>query len=138
MIVVDSSVVAFLLMEGELTPEARELYRRDPDWVTPPIINHELLNILSAIGASGNEEFDIMETLWKECRALLGARQQVPDPIKALRRSIQTGISGFEAQYLSLAEQIDRPLISEDPRILSAAPGRAFSISGYLERFGPG
>lgn len=52
MIVVDATVVPFLFLEGELTEEVRDLHALDPGWVTPPILNHEMLHLLARLGAS--------------------------------------------------------------------------------------
>ena len=123
-IVVDSSVVAYLLIEGELTEVVRELYQVDSEWVTPPILNHEMLSILAAVGAEENSSHSV-EVIWRDIRALLGARQQVPDPVNSLRLAIELGISGYDAQYLSLAQQLNLPLITGETRLLEVTRGRA-------------
>ena len=123
MIVVDASVVAYLLIEGELTDVARELYRVDSDWVTPPILNHEILSILAAVGTE-EQSSQSVEVIWRDVRALLGTRQQVPDPVNSLRLAVEFGISGFDAQYLSLAQQLNLPLITGDARLIEATRGR--------------
>jgi predicted nucleic acid-binding protein len=131
MIVVDASVVAFLLIDGELTDAVRELHRIDPDWVTPPILNHEMLNILAAVGlAEGNSA--AMEGVWRDVRALVASRQQVPDPVRSLRLGVELGISGNEAQYLCLADSLGLPLITQEKNLLQAAPQRAVSVLDYL------
>ena len=131
MIVVDASVVAFLLIDGELTEAVRELYRIDTDWVTPPILNHEMLNILAAVGsAEGNSA--AMEGVWRDVRALVASRQQVPDPVRSLRLGVELGISGNEAQYLCLADSLGLPLITQEKNLLQSAPKRAVSVLDYL------
>jgi predicted nucleic acid-binding protein len=131
MIIVDASVVAFLLIDGELTDAVRELHRIDPDWVTPPILNHEMLNILAAVGsAEGNSA--AMEGVWRDVRALVASRQQVPDPVRSLRLGVELGISGNEAQYLCLADSLGLPLITQEKNLLQAAPQRAVSVLDYL------
>ncbi len=131
MIVVDASVVAFLLIDGELTDAVRELHRINPDWVTPPILNHEMLNILAAVGsAEGNSA--AMEGVWRDVRALVASRQQVPDPVRSLRLGVELGISGNEAQYLCLADSLGLPLITQEKNLLQAAPQRAVSVLDYL------
>ena len=131
MIVVDASVVAFLLIDGELTDAVRELHRINPDWVTPPILNHEMLNILAAVGsAEGNSA--AMEGVWRDVRALVASRQQVPDPVRSLRLGVELGISGNEAQYLCLADSLGLPLITQEKNLLQAAPRRAVSVLDYL------
>lgn len=131
MIAVDASVVAFLIIDGELTEAVRELYRIDPDWVTPPILNHEMLNILAAVGsAEGNSV--AMEGVWRDVRALVASRQQVPDPVRSLRLAVKLGITGNEAQYLCLADSLGLPLITQEKKLLRSAPERAVSVLDYL------
>ena len=132
MIVVDASIVSFLLIEGELTDEARALYRIDPEWITPPILNHEMLAILTDVGSLEGDDAAMIE-LWRQVRLLVGSRQQIPDPVRSLRRGVESGISGYDAQYLALAEQLSLPLITEEEALLQAAPGRAISLRSYLE-----
>lgn len=132
MIVVDAPIVAFLLIEGELTAAARQLYKMDPEWVTPPIINHELLNILGAVGRSEGD-FAPVGALWKEARGILAPRQQVPDPVRALRLSVESGLSGYEAQYLALAEKLGLPLITVEERLLGVRGERCMTPEEYLD-----
>jgi predicted nucleic acid-binding protein len=130
MIVVDATVVPFLFLEGELTEVVRELHALDSGWVTPPILNHEILHLLARLGVTeGNEP---MERLWREIRGVLSANQQVPDPVRSLRLGIEYGLSGYEAQYLCLAESLDLPLISEDPVLRGLFRGRVFGVEEYL------
>jgi len=131
MIVVDATVVPFLFLEGEMTQAVRDLHALDPGWVTPPILNHEILHLLSKLGvAEGHEP---MEKLWREIRSVLSAGQQVPDPVRSLRLGIEYGLSGFEAQYLCLAESLHLPLITEDVRLRELFPKRAFGVVNYLQ-----
>jgi predicted nucleic acid-binding protein len=131
MIVVDATVVPFLFLEGEMTQAVRDLHALDPGWVTPPILNHEILHLLSKLGvAEGHEP---MEMLWREIRGVLSAGQQVPDPVRSLRLGIEYGLSGFEAQYLCLAESLHLPLITEDVRLRELFPKRAFGVVNYLQ-----
>jgi predicted nucleic acid-binding protein len=131
MIVVDASVIAFLMIEGELTDAVRELHRIDPDWITPPILNHEMLNILAAVG-SAEKSSVAMEAVWRDVRTLVATKQQVPDPVRSLRLGVELGISGNEAQYLCLADSLGLPLVTQEESLLHAAPERAVSVLEYL------
>jgi predicted nucleic acid-binding protein len=130
MIVVDATIVPYLFVEGELTAMVRELHRIDPGWVTPPILNHEMLHVLARLGVSEGEE--VVGRLWREIRAVLGVNQQIPDPVRSLRLGVRHGIGGNEAQYLCLAEVLDLPLISEDLVLRERFRGRVFGVSEYL------
>ena len=133
MIIADASLVSFLFLEGEVSVTVRELYRRDPDWITPPILNHELLNILAEVGRADDAAV-AMEELWKEIRIRLGSRQQIPDPLRALRMAIDFGISGSEAQYLTLSQQLGAPMVSCDQRLVEHLPKLVVSPEVYLLR----
>jgi predicted nucleic acid-binding protein len=133
MIVVDASVVSFLLIEGELTDAARALHALDPEWVTPPILNHEMLTILAVLGGAEGGA-DQVERIWRDVRNLTGPRQQIPDPVRSMRLAVKLGIPGHEAQYLCLADSLNLPLITEEEDLLRAAPDRAMTIIDYLER----
>jgi len=133
MIVVDATVVSFLFIEGEMTQSAKELFQRDAEWVTPPILNHEMLSILAVIG-SADQVVEPLEEVWRQIRSLIGARQQVPDPLLALRIAIELKISGVHGQYLALAEQLNLPLVTEDIKLRELAPHRCFSIDQALNR----
>jgi hypothetical protein len=53
MIVVDVSVIAFLLIPGKLTSSAEQLLQADPSWAVPRLWRSELRNILASdIGAT--------------------------------------------------------------------------------------
>ena len=130
MIVVDITVVPYLFLEGELTGATRELHSVDPGWVTPPILNHEMLHLLARLGV--DEGMEPMERLWREIRSVLGANQQVPDPVRSLRLAVEHGLGGHEAQYACLAKAMNLPLITEDRRLQEIFPRRALGVVDYL------
>jgi predicted nucleic acid-binding protein len=132
MIVVDSSVISFLFLEGELTESVKELHRIDSEWITPPILNHEMLNILAVVGTA-DQAVAPMEEIWRDIRALLGPRQQVPDPLRSLHLAIELEISGYEAQYVALAQQLNMPLVTEEQRLLEQLPDLCLSIEEALK-----
>ena len=90
------------------------------------------MNIFAALGAT---EGDVqgMEELWREARGVLGSRQQIPDPLRSLRMGIELGVSGYQAQYLALADQLRLPLLTVDQRILELLPKKTSTPREYLE-----
>jgi predicted nucleic acid-binding protein len=132
MIVVDSTIITFLFLEGELTELVKELHRIDSEWISPPILNHEMLNILAVVGIE-DQAIAPMEQIWRDMRALLGSRQQVPDPLRSLHLAIELEVSGYEAQYVALAQQLDIPLVTEEQRLLKHLPDLCLSIEEALK-----
>ena len=47
MVLVDTNVLAYLLLEGDRTASAQELYERDPDWRSEAFLMVEFSNVLA-------------------------------------------------------------------------------------------
>jgi hypothetical protein len=43
----DTNLVAYLLIDGDATPQARAAWQKDPDWILPPLWRSEFLNVLA-------------------------------------------------------------------------------------------
>ncbi len=52
MIVVDTNVVAYFLIDGPQTPNAEHALIKDPDWFAPPLWRSEFHNVQGARGGS--------------------------------------------------------------------------------------
>jgi predicted nucleic acid-binding protein len=49
--------------------------------------------------------------------------------------AVELGVTGNEAQYLTLAESLKLPLITEEERLCRLVPERTLSITAFLESF---
>ncbi len=48
MILIDTNIIVYLLIEGDHTEAAQELRRRDPDWHSEAFLMVEFTNVLAA------------------------------------------------------------------------------------------
>ena len=58
-----------------------------------------------------------------QCEVKMGA---------ALAVAAKYAITGYDAQYVALAQNLDAPLITEDRKLREAVPGVAFSMTEFL------
>lgn len=132
MIVVDANVVAYLLIEGERTIQARDAWRADPDWHAPALLMHEFLNILTSYEREGGLSIPECLELLGHCRKLLHGREHEVSGELTLRLAAALSLSAYDAQYVALAETLDTALLTEDRALLDNAPRRALSLARHL------
>lgn len=133
MIVVDTNVVAYLLIRGEQTFLARRVWDIDSDWRVPALWRHEFLNVLANVGKFRKTDFSVLAQLWTDAQSLLARTEHDVDMLQALRLAVLNQKSAYDAHYVALAADLDVPLITEDRRLRQSFPDRCLSMQGFCE-----
>ena len=125
MIVVDTNVIAYLLIRGERSGAMDRLLDRDPDWVAPRLWLDEFLNVLCTYERTGGIGSAQSMALLEDALALMeGASYEVaPERVLAVAR--RTGCSGYDSQYIALAEDLGVKFHTCDQRVVRKCPGLA-------------
>ncbi len=133
MIVVDTNVIAYLLIQGARTSLAEEVYRKDSDWLLPALWRHEFLNVLSTyVRYGGGREKDGLQ-IWARAMALFGGNEGDMDLKKAFHFSVVKDVSAYDAQFIVLAQELRTQLITDDRKLLAAFPDLAQSMQAYVD-----
>ena len=127
MIVADTNLIAYLLIDGEHTGSARRVWRRDPSWTAPPLWRSEFLDVLVTAVAAKVLGEDDAALAWHRGTSLMRGREREPSGSDVLHRAVALGLSAYDAHFVVLAEALDVPLVTGDRRILRACPERAVS-----------
>lgn len=133
MIVADTNLIAYLLIEMEQTALAQACGERDPVWIAPPVWRHEFTNVLSqyvrTLGLPMDQALralaaadELIETV-----SLRGLDEQI------IRWSADHGLAGYDAEFVIAAETANVPLVTADKALLKACPGRAVSPRDFAE-----
>lgn len=133
MIVVDTNVIVYLTLTCDRTPEAQRLQAADPYWLVPVLWAHEYLNVVVQYVRRALLSESNAVRVWRETYAAFHMREQEVNMVAALRLAYKNDMTGYDAQYVALAEKLDVPLVTEDKRVLRAFTQRAFSITDYLD-----
>lgn len=131
MIVVDTNVITYLLIEGEQTVAAQELWSLDSDWRVPPLWRHELLNVLATLGKAGGLDLHEAQEIWRTALDLFASSEEDVAPSAALRLAVQAGISAYDAQFVILARRLEVPLVTEDRRLRARVPEGLLSLAQF-------
>ena len=133
MIVVDSNIVAYLLIEGDRTDAARRALVKDPEWIAPSLWRSELRNLLMGYLRSGAMTLDSALTVVSLAEARV-ATPTAPETRSVLELALRSGCSAYDCEFVAVAERTDVTLVTEDRRLLSAFPARAVSLEAFAPR----
>ena len=128
---VGTNVLAYLMLEGDRTSAAQELYERDADWRSEAFIMVEFSNVLTTYVRT--------KTLTRDqgLKLLVGAEEFMPiltsvPHARALGAAVQFGISAYDARFIALAMQMKVRLVTEDAKLRAAVPLWTDSIANAI------
>lgn len=133
MIAVDVNVIAYLLIAGEKTVEARQVHELDADWVVPNLWRDEFLNILATYVRQGGTSLESAKKLWSSAVDLFEGKERVAGSIATLELADQYRLSAYDAQYLAVAVEFGVTLITEDKSLLRTVPQHTLTMREYIE-----
>jgi predicted nucleic acid-binding protein len=130
-IVVDTNVIAYLLLGGEKTPHARAALREDPVWAAPIVWRSEFRNVLTVYLRHGQLLLlDALE-LVAEAESLLSGSEYRVDSGQVLRLAATSPCSAYECEFVALAQELGLSLVTSDRQLLVAFPSVAVSLESY-------
>ena len=122
MIVADTNLVSYLLIEGERTETARQVWAKDSDWMLPTLWRSEFLNVLATMVRVGRLEARDALIAWRRAGDLFRSSEAEPDGEQVLAAAIEYGVSAYDAQFVVVAEMLDVPLVTCDRALVAACP----------------
>ena len=128
MLVVDTNVLAYLLVEGDRTAQAQALYARDPDWRSEAFVLVEFSNMLASYVRGGRLERAAAQELLASAERTLSGTVSLPHS-RALELAMEFGVSAYDARFLGAARSLDARLVTEDARLQQAAPALTQSLA---------
>ena len=137
MVLIDTNILVFLLLQGEGTSQARELFHFDNDWRSDSFVLVEFSNVLATYLRE-------RELMLGQATRLLATAEAVMQPrlidvghTKALESAVEYKVSAYDGRFLAAARQLDRPLITADAKLCSAAPRLTRSLEDALRELKP-
>ena len=132
MLIVDTNVVAYLLIEGDHTAAARLLHRRDDDWRSEAFIMIEFTNVLTASIAARRMNLVLAQRFLANATSLLHGKLALIPHDSVLSLAVQYRVTAYDARFLALAQQLDCRLVTEDAKLRAAAPKLTQSLAEAL------
>lgn len=132
MVVVDSNVLAYLLIQGPRTADARSLLDRDADWHADEFALVELTNILATAMRVGQLDLGRAVSALSEAQTVVDGALHGVAHTEVLALAERFRITAYDARHLGVALALGVPLVSEDRRLRKAAPALTRSLAEAL------
>ena len=132
MIVVDTNVIAYLLVPGPHTASAQATLRRDPLWAAPVFWRSELRNVLVQYMRLRQMPLTKAVEIQGLAEAIFTGREYPVDSTQVLQTTATSGCSAYDCEFVSLARSLGVPLITNDNQVLRAFPDIAVSPSNFV------
>ena len=130
MIVADSNLIASCVLESSATESARNLREIDGEWYVPRLWRYEVANILATMikvrGLSVETATSVLAALSESLRPY--EREPMTENVFAL--VAKYGISGYDAQFVALAQELNCDLYTQDKELLEKFPKLAKPFYG--------
>ena len=128
MIVVDTNVVAYLLLQGPQTAAAEALLEAHPTWAAPPLWRSEWRNVLCGYLRSGSLTLEQVIALQLQAETLVIGHEEPVQSEAVLRLAASSSCSAYDCEFVAAAQQLDAPLVTADRALLKAFPALTRSL----------
>ena len=132
MLLVDTNVVAHLLIDGDHTGAAQELRRRDPDWRSEAFLLVEFTNVLASSIVTKRMSNPLAVNILSEAATLFDGKLVRIAHASVLSIAVRYRVTAYDARFLALAHQLSTRLVTEDAKLRSAAPELTQSLNEAL------
>ena len=129
MIVVDTNVLAYLLLPYEFSPQADALFKHDPDWVAPILWRSEFRNLLAGYVRRKTLTFDEVLKVQAEAEALLAGNEHEVDSRRVLELVRDSKCSAYDCEFIALAVRLGTRVVTMDGKMLKEFPQYVTALS---------
>lgn len=131
MIVVDTNIIAYLLINGDHTANAIAVMRKDAEWAAPILWRSEMRNLLSLYVRRNVFSHDAAILIMEEALTVMRGREFDVASARVLELSEMSGCTAYDSEFVSVAERLNVPLVISDKNVLTAFPSIAVSMPNF-------
>ncbi|MDA2919481.1 type II toxin-antitoxin system VapC family toxin [Desulfobacterota bacterium AH_259_B03_O07] len=134
MIVVDSNLIAYLLIPGDRSEEAENVLQRDSEWVVPLLWRSEFRNILTLYMRHSGMSLPLAEQTMTKAEKLFAGREYSVVSSEVLALTHERTLSAYDAEFVILAMHFGVPLVTLVKKLLKEVSYVAVLPSQFLKK----
>lgn len=134
MIVVDTNLIAYLILPGDHTAAARAALRKDSEWVAALLWRSEFRSILFLYVL--RKLLIVQDALQfiQEAEFLMQGGEYEVVSARVLQLAADSSCSAYDCEFVALAQELQVPLVATDRQVLSAFPKVAVSLGVFASK----
>jgi predicted nucleic acid-binding protein len=133
-IVVDTNLIAYLLIDGGQTELAERVLQKDEVWVSPLLWRSELCNALVKCVRGGLFGLNAAFRIMTEAESLMAGNEYAVVSGDVLSLAASSACSAYDAEFVVLARELGVPLVTSDKQLLESFPETVVSPARFLAR----
>jgi predicted nucleic acid-binding protein len=132
LIVVDTNVIAYLLIEGEHSALAEAVLDVDPVWSAPLLWRSELRSVIARHLQQAKIDLPTANAYMSDAAALLDGGEFDVDSKRVLELAKLSGCPAYDCEFVYLAETLGVPLVTSDKEVVKAFPQIAVTMRAMV------
>ncbi len=132
MIVADTNLIAYLLLDGENTAAAEQVLLKDHHWIAPLLWRSEFRNILATYMRQGLLALEDALRLVELAETFLAGREHALVSDAILKVAERSGCAAYDCEFVVLAEETGAPLVTSDKKLLATFPDVAVDPASFV------
>jgi predicted nucleic acid-binding protein len=134
MIVADVNILIYHEVEGPFTAMTKLLRKKDPEWFTSTLWSFEFVNVLTTMMRAKVVKIDRALEVFSAAEAAYADSAIAFSHNTVLNASERYAITGYDAQYIALAEWMGVPCVTADAPLVKKVPHIAVLLSDFVNR----
>ena len=135
MIVVDTNIISYFYLPSEYSAVAEELFLKNSAWAAPLLWRSEFRNVLSYYARKQIITLQDAIQIFEIAESLLHHNEYEVNSAQVLKLSQSSGCSAYDCEFVSLAQDLNVPLVTMDKKILDNFKNTAVSMQKYMEKY---
>ena len=132
MIVVDTNIIAYLLLSGEHSEKAAKALRREQVWAVPILWRSELRNVLALYIRKSVLTVSQAVAVIDRADELINGQEFSVSTRSVLELVERSNCSAYDCEFVALAQDLNAQLLTADRRILDQFPEVAVSLDRFI------
>ena len=129
MIVVDTNILAYLLLPYEYSAQADALFKRDAEWSAPILWRSEFRNLLAGYMRRKALTLDEARKVQSEAESLLAGNEHEVDSHLVLEVANNSECSAYDCEFVALAMRLGTKVVTMDSKMLKAFPKHTTALT---------